>query len=358
MDNIFSSQDGMALLAQRTGGLFVAGNNDLGNALRKTVDDGDGYYLLGYQPEESTFNSKSDTLRYHSIKVRLKRSGLNIRSRSGFYGLSDARPAPADRQTPQAQLAKALVSPFTTGDIRVHLTALFTHSDSEGSFVKTLLRFDPQDLTFKEESDGTHTAAVDIAVVTFDEYGEPSQKEYKTWTIRIPGASYDSVLEKGLLYTIPVPIKKAGPYQFRVAIRDTSSGKLGSAMQFLDIPNVKGGQLALSGIVVATNPIDRTLKAGEALSYAYEVFNPRKDGEKKSQLETQARIYSNGEVLYDGKPTLLTFAGDQNRIPVGGSLELKRMPVGEYVLQVIVADKLRKDKAGVVAQTIDFEVRP
>jgi VWFA-related protein len=359
MDGFVASQDGMALLAQRTGGLFISGNNDLSNTLRKTVDDGDGYYLLGYQPEGSTFELlKSDALRYHSIKVRLKRPGLNVRSRSGFYGLSDARPAPAATQTPQAQLAKALVSPFTTGDIRVRLTALFAHSEKEGSSVKTLLHFDAHDLKFKEESDGSHTAVVDIAVVTFDENGELSQRENKTWTIRVTAANYEGILNNGLLYTMPIAIKNPGPYQLRVAIRDAATAKLGSAMQFLDIPNVKAGQLALSGIVIARDPILRRLKAGDALSYAYEVFNPRKNGEKKSQIETQARLYREGEVIYDGVPTSLTATGDKDRIPVGGSLELRRIPAGEYVLQVIVADKLRKDRSGVVGQTIDFEVRP
>src|SRR5207237_627541 len=125
----------------------------------------------------------------------------------------------------------------------------------------------------------------------------------------------------------------------RVAIRDTGSGKLGSAMQFLDIPDVKGGQLALSGIVVAKNPIVRTLKPGESLSYAYEVFNPRKDGEKKAQLETQARIFSDAGVVYEGMRSSLVVTGDKDRIPVGGTLELRRIPAGEYVLQVIVSDK-------------------
>ncbi len=46
------SQDGMIMLAQRTGGLFFSAGNDLVTPLRRAIDDGDAYYLLGFQPDD------------------------------------------------------------------------------------------------------------------------------------------------------------------------------------------------------------------------------------------------------------------------------------------------------------------
>ena len=51
------SQDGMVILAQKTGGVFYVGN-DVASSLRRAVDDGNGYYLLGYQPAQATFDEK------------------------------------------------------------------------------------------------------------------------------------------------------------------------------------------------------------------------------------------------------------------------------------------------------------
>ena len=365
-----ASQDGMVMLAQRTGGLFFSGSNDLANPLRRAIDDGDGYYLLGYQPEDETFRPKAGIAKYHSISLRVKRPGLKVRSRTGFFGLSDSGSPMPVPQTRQAQIAKALVSPFTTADLRVRLTTLFSHSDAEGSYIQTLLHFDAHDLTFTEGPDGSHAATVDIAVVTFDENGNPAETVNKTWSLRMSKEKYEEVLKKGLVYSVPVPIKKAGPYQLRVALRDATSQKLGSAMQFIDVPDVKSGRLALSGIVVTADPpvpddpdgtpAVRIYKTGGAISYAYEILNARPGGNEKTQLEMQMRLYRDGEVVYAGMLSALNTDGekDAKRLAVGGRLQLTKIVPGDYTMQIIVADALRKDKSRIAAQTIDFEVRP
>jgi VWFA-related protein len=362
-DDFTESQDGMRLLTQRTGGLFFA-NNDLPGSLDRAVDDGDGYYLMGYQPDGWTFDE--NTVKYHSIQVRVKRPGLKVRSRSGFLGMKDAEPVTAKPDTREKQLAKALVSPFTTAELPVRLTALYSMSE-QGPFIQTLLRFDARDLSFTDEADGARTAAVDVAVVTFDANGNAAENVNKTLNLRITKDGYDEVLKKGLVYSVPVPLKKSGPMQLRVALRDAKSQKLGSAMQFVDVPDLKSGRLALSGIVVTADPPNpddpdgspavRTFKAGGAVSYAYEIFNVPVEAKSKAQLEMQVRLFRDGQIVYQGTPAALNNQDDSKRLGVGGKVQLTRIPPGDYMMQVIVADKQSKDKSGVAAQAIDFEVR-
>src|SRR4029450_6632958 len=120
---LIESRDGMIVLTQRTGGLFVHDNNDMTRALRQGVDGGDVYYLLGYQPELSTFDDSQKSA-YHSIKVRVKRPGLTVRSRNGFFGRPDSETGPPP--TRKTQITNALVSPFASDDLRVRLTGLFS----------------------------------------------------------------------------------------------------------------------------------------------------------------------------------------------------------------------------------------
>jgi len=363
------SQDGMVLLAQRTGGLFFANANDLSVPLSKAIDDGDGYYLMGYQPEQSTFETKSSTAKYHSVTLRVKRPGLKVRSRTGFYGANDSRLATAASATPQAQLAKALVSPFTTADLRVRLTTLFANSDKDGSYLKAMLHFDAHDLTFTDQPDGTHSAVVDIAAVTFDQNGDAAQTVNKTWSIRLRDEGYDEVLRKGLVYSVPLPVKKAGAYQLRIALRDATSQKLGSAMQFVEVPDVKSGRLALSGIVITADPpvpddpdgtpAVRIFRSGGAFSYAYEILNVPVTEKDRAALASQVRLYSDGQLVYEAASSSLNAGGgDAKRLAVGGRMRLTKIPPGDYVLQVAVFDNLRKDKSRIAAQAIDFEVRP
>jgi len=83
VNTLHDQEDGPRLLAQQAGGLAFT-NNDYGLALGKAIADQEGYYVLGYQPDASTFRRTTDNkLEFHRIKVRVKKSGLQVRSRSG-----------------------------------------------------------------------------------------------------------------------------------------------------------------------------------------------------------------------------------------------------------------------------------
>jgi VWFA-related protein len=371
------SQDGLVILPQKTGGLFYTGN-DITRSLRQAVDDGNGYYLMGYQPQGSTFDERGEG-RFHSINLRVKRPGLKVRSRTGFFGTPDNRPAPVP-QTRGAQLANALVSPFTTGDLNVRLTTLFSYSEPEGAYIKALLHFDARDLTFTEQPDGSQSAEIDVAIVTFDSDGKVSANVDKTWRLNYPKAAYEDVLRRGLVYSTPVPMPKSGPFQMRVALRDANSQKLGSASQFVEVPDVKSGRLVLSGIVMTAaqqqnpagessagddredidgTPSVRIFKAGSTISYAYEILNVRTEGNDKSQLESQIRLFRDGQLVYAAPQSPINTAGQPNskRFAVGGRLELTKIPPGNYVMQIVVSDTRRKDKNGTMTQAMDFQIR-
>jgi len=380
-NQLLFSREGMETLAQKTGGLFVHDNNDIAASLRQAVDDGNGYYLLGYHPDASTFETAVG--KFHSISVRLRRPGLTVRSRTGFFGTPDRGIPPA--RTPIAQITRALSSPFATGDVRVRLTALFSHNEKQGSSIDALLYFDVHDLTFTKESDGSRTAQVDIAAVTFDAEGGQVDGADKTWRFRLTPEAYEEVLATGIVYTMHVPVKKAGAYQMRVVLRDDGSQRLGSATQFVEIPDVKKGRLTLSGIVLASDqartpvagdfaegafggkdpnptPAVRIFSQGTAVVYAYEIFNAHVDRNKKTQLETQTRLFRDGQQVSVGSPSAPASPGseapqDPQRLLGVGRVQLTQVPPGDYVLQVIVTDKLATEKNRIAAQSMDFEVR-
>jgi VWFA-related protein len=99
-----ASQAGPALLAEEAGGLTFA-VNDFAGALVKMMADQEGYYVLGYQPETSTFRKDRDKkAEFHQIKVRVKRSGVHVRARSGFFGMTDEEAHPPAPKTPEEEL--------------------------------------------------------------------------------------------------------------------------------------------------------------------------------------------------------------------------------------------------------------
>ena len=121
---VIQTEQGMFVLAEQTGGLFLHDTNDLAGALRKAADDSDGYYLLGYHPNAGTFETANGQPRFHRIEVKVHGSGLHVRSRDGFFGEPGGN-QPAEH-TRQAEIVHALQSPFG-GAIHPRLTAIFSN---------------------------------------------------------------------------------------------------------------------------------------------------------------------------------------------------------------------------------------
>ena len=69
-------------LADETDGRAILNSNDLVKGLAQMVKDASSYYLLGY-----TASSPTDG-RFKQIRVRVKRPGLQVRARKGYWALS------------------------------------------------------------------------------------------------------------------------------------------------------------------------------------------------------------------------------------------------------------------------------
>ena len=72
----------MMLLAEETGGRAIVGRNSFEAGLGDMVRDSSAYYLLGY-----TTRAGNDG-KFHEIKVRVKRKGVDVRARNGYWAMS------------------------------------------------------------------------------------------------------------------------------------------------------------------------------------------------------------------------------------------------------------------------------
>ena len=67
----------------------------------------------------------------------------------------------------------------------------------------------------------------------------------------LPEAAYQRALRDGLVQQLQLRVKQAGAYQVRGAVRDQESGHIGSASEFVEVPDLARGHLALSGIALS-----------------------------------------------------------------------------------------------------------
>lgn len=386
-DQMLATQQGLQELAHQTGGFAIINNNDLGKGITRITDDLNGYYLIGYRPDDSTFQKRNGRAAFHDITLKVKRPGISVRSRKGFYGVPDEKLAPATPKTKEAQMVAALESPFSAGDVRLRLTTLFGDIP-QTSFVRTLLHIDTRDLTFKDQPDGWHQADFDVLASSYGENGLVADYLSRSETIRARGKTYANLLRYGLNYNLLVPIKKPGPYQLRAAVRDAATERIGSAYQFIEVPELKKGRLALSGIALSSafldlaalssdsavynapagegdqaqpTPAVRRFKSGMLLDYRYVVYNAS-SGAKNTlpDLQAQVRLFHDGElVTSQDEPPADTgrLQMDPKRLSAKGSLRLNgELIPGQYVLQIVVTDRRAKEKYATASQWIDFEI--
>ncbi len=372
---LFAGREGGDLISRQTGGFLVRNSNDFG--LQRVMDDQQGYYLLGYRPADETFNR-----RFHHIKARVKRSGFTVRTRAGFYGVTEDE-ARSPELTPHDELSKALMSPFGSNEITVRLTAFFANDATAGSLLRSFLYLEARDLTFVETADGTHEATFDLSSIMFGDNGKMVGRLDQTAKLRLRGQPYERALREGVVYSFDMPVKSFGSFQFRVAIRDQSSARIGAAGEFVQAPDLRNQRLALSGIVVhnetnlpgqtAANaaakseegdifagPAVRQFHQGANLIAVYAVYNALLDQTAHlPRLTAQTRIFRDGKPVFTADPAPLDAQGqtDLQRIFTASRVHLgPELSPGDYVLQIIVEDRLGNEKARVATQWIDFEV--
>src|SRR5215831_2019298 len=358
---MFNDRLGSDLLTRKTGGFLNMNSNDFG--LKKIMVDQQGYYLIGFRPADDTFNR-----RHHALKVSVKKPGLTVRTRDGFYGFTDHQERLA-RLTPDDEINKALISPFSAQNINLRLTSFFVDDPKDGPVVRSLLYLNPHDVTFTEQ-DGWQVTNLKIKTMVFGDNGKPVAEEERTGTIRFRGGGYQRALREGVTYTLDFPLAVKGPFQIRLAVRDDQTSNIGSAGQFVELPNLSNGRLAISGIVaravtdpdkpepIAGGPAVRQFHQGSEVTFAYSIYNGNIRG-PASGLTTQIRLFRDGQNVFTGASVPVNLAGQTDPQRLMNVLKFKLSPQlepGNYICQIIVTDSSDKEKPRTASQWIDFEI--
>jgi len=377
-----SNQQGLEVLAKDTGGRTFFNRNDLTDTISYALEDQKGYYLLAYQPDSDSFDPKK--LRFNKLEVRVKLPGYEVRYRNGFFGYTDDKPLETVKN-PTDKTVAALMSPFAASEIGLRLNTLFGNNET-GSFVNSYLHIDASNLTFVDQPDGTKKLAFDVLASSFGENGATIDQVGRAYKLTVPAETYAQMQAEGFVYNFMFPVKQPGAFQMRVAVRDAVSSKLGSASQFVEVPDLKKGKLTLSGIVLENFTDEQTEETGQSVSvnditvgkgdprtdtslrkfqqgtflrYILEIYNSKLDPSKKPNIQTQIRVFRDGKVVLNApaKPLEITDKTNIKRILFGGKLVLgKELPPGEYILQIIVKDKVAKEKDNLATQWVQFEV--
>ena len=105
------TQDTLRVFSSETDGRAIVNRNDLAGGLTQMVRDSSAYYLIGYTSQAAPTDGK-----FHDIKVRVKRRGVDVRARKGYWAATVADTVRAAAPAPEAPRAvqQALASIATS----------------------------------------------------------------------------------------------------------------------------------------------------------------------------------------------------------------------------------------------------
>jgi hypothetical protein len=292
---------------------------------------------------------------YHRVKVEVLRPGLKVRTHSGFFGISDEDATRAEREQ-RPELISALESPFQSQGLGVEVRAAFLSAKKNQSFLRTEVTIDGR--TLKLTGPPQHlTGVIHLLARAFAVSGEQLVGGIdQHLRVDLNAEGYQRALKYGLVYTTLIEVPKPGPYQMRVACSDESTGKIGTASDFVDVPQIKGRYVVLSGLVFAGDRGDYDVVVpasgpawftpGVKAAFAFQVLRaPGAASTVDRGLTMRTRLFRDAEQISESpaapvvtdarKNATQFFTRGEIGIPAG-------LAPGEYLLRVDVENPTAK----------------
>jgi VWFA-related protein len=208
-------------IADRTGGTAYFHRNDLDAAMAAGIADARSSYTLGFYLTE--IDGK-----YHELKVRVDRPGVQLNHRQGYYAQSEAV---ADLIGKKVDLEAALLTPVDSTEVGITASFDLTRA-SPRNILNAHLKLDPESLSMVKSGEGW-AGQIEEMFVEFNEAGDQVGRQSDKKRFEITAAQkpkFDSI-GMTLMQTVPMA---AGAVRLRIIVRDTASGRTGSLTVPLD----------------------------------------------------------------------------------------------------------------------------
>lgn len=396
--DLSASQEVLRALAADTGGRALLNTNALEAAVSKTLGETANYYLLAWRPEGLAAGASGSAPKFHKLEISIKgRPDLTVRVRRGFLDASGARSsrvaavnAPAAVTTTVAAvptstnvaLNNALSASSVRRELPVDAYPVFTSDAQAGSVINTSVQLTNDRLKFAATaSGGKMQAQVEVVCAVLDDKGKSIYSNGRTLTLGGETANGAGEKSRGKLVTnFSVPVPAPGLYQVRTVARDAHSGLIGSAFEWVEVPELKANRLALSSLLIterrraatAQTPASgattaaaqspdilrverRFARSSRTLVQLYIYNATRKAANAAPDVELEIKILRDKNAVMNAPPhrVSLPATGDPARIFYVAEVPLGGMTPGVYLLQVTVTDRAARTTA---VRELDFFV--
>jgi hypothetical protein len=375
--SVATNQQVLAALAEGTGGFSIFNTNDLLGGLERIGKEQNEFYILGYVPQESPEGS------CHTLKVKLNRGGLNVRSRSGYCNARSENPLEGKPVEKQLEVHAAGAQ---AGSIHGMLETPYFYTGPNVARVSLAMEIPSDTFKFDKEK-GKYHANLNVLGIAYRPDGgvgarfsdtvnlELEKDEWKEFT-KNPYRYQNQFDAAAGNYKLTVVLSAGGDTfgKFESSLQiDPYDGKhfsLGgvaltnSAQRVSDIPSALDSilledrtPLVVKGMQVVPSASNRFKRGDNVILYT-EIYEPLlASADTPPRVAFAYRVLeraSNKEVFFTGVAPADEFIQKGNPvIPAGMVVKIKDLQPGAYRLIVQAVDSANNHAPN---RTVDFDV--
>jgi VWFA-related protein len=355
------NQQVMQMLADGTGGFTIYNTNNLLGGLQRIAQETKQFYVLGYVPQESKEGS------CHTLKVKMNKGGMEVRSRSGYCNV---RPADPLEGKPLEKTMEAQAGGTAVGTIHATMQTPYFYSAPNIARVNLSMEIPGDALVFNKDKGKYHTN-VNVLGIAYKPDGSVGARFSDTLNMEMEKDEWKEFTKQPYKYQNEFDAA-AGNYKLAVVL---SSGGEGFAKMEtpLQIDPYNGDKMTLGGVVLSTNvqrvdeiptDVDATLledrkplivkgmqinpaaayqfKKADSVTLYSEVYEPLLKTDPTTKLAAGYRIFdkaTNKELFFTGGIPMDTFIEKGNSVvPFALRVETKDLPPGNYRLVLLAVD--------------------
>jgi VWFA-related protein len=289
MNQNFQSQEVMATLSSDTGGKAFFDSNDFAPAFAQVQKDTSAYYAIGFHSSDPARDGK-----YRKLTVKITRPGIKLEYRPGYYAPADFKHS--GKEDREQELQDQLASDLPATDIAVYMDAMYFRLDAARYYMPVSLVVPGSQIPFVKGGD-KDKATLDIIGAVIDDSKRPVGRVRDTVKLNLDASQ--QARQKNIQYTTSFNLPP-GKYEIKFVVRENQTGRMGSFIADVTLPDLKKAPLKMSSILLASqrNPskkpgkeIDPLVRNGQEyvpnishvfrqdqhLYLLYEVYDPTRE---------------------------------------------------------------------------------
>ncbi|MBI1761843.1 MAG: VWA domain-containing protein [Acidobacteria bacterium] len=357
-------QSGLMALSQETGGTFIGNGNDIGEKLKEVDEDMNTYYLVSYTPSNGNFDGK-----FRKIEVKLKRGGLTVQARNGYYAVNTPGYVPVLYYETPALAILAKPNPPITFPVLTLGTNFPEATRPLRSVVE--VQAPASAFTFVQDHDKkTFQTDFSIVVLIRDRERQVVGKLSRQYVLRGPLDKLESVKGSAIRFYKETELPP-GRYELEAIAYDAPSEKASVRIGSLDVADPTETKLRMSSVAIiqriatTQEKTENPFQVGESLLIPsltgithkalkqmlfYFVVYPARGA--KAPAEFRLQITQNGKSFAD-LPLKLAAPDDKGRSAFASGIPIESLSPGGYALRITV-----KDEQTTLTRSTPFMIEP